>query len=72
MLNFTEVYCGPVPQIDNGFSIGASNVTYKGAAYYQCYAGFGFPSGQRSEKISCLADGKWERLPSCLGTTIFI
>lgn len=60
-----EVYCGPVPQIDNGFSIGATNVTYKGVAYYQCYAGFGFPSGQRSEKISCLADGKWEKLPSC-------
>ncbi len=23
-----EVYCGPVPQIDNGFAVEASNVTY--------------------------------------------
>lgn len=40
-----EVYCGPVPQIDNGFSIGSSNVTYNGVAMYQCYAGFTFSSG---------------------------
>lgn len=65
------MYCGPVPQIDNGFSIGASNVTYKGVAYYQCYAGFGFSSGQRSEKISCLADGRWEKLPTCQGKIVF-
>ena len=63
----TEVYCGPVPQIDNGFSTGASNVTFRGVARYQCYAGFGFPSGQKTEKISCLADGRWEKLPSCQG-----
>ena len=24
-----EVYCGPVPQIDNGFAVEASNVTYE-------------------------------------------
>ena len=23
------VYCGPVPQIDNGFAVEASNVTFK-------------------------------------------
>lgn len=34
---------------------------------YQCYAGFAFPSGFPVEKISCLADGRWERLPHCLG-----
>lgn len=62
-----EVYCGPVPQIDNGFSIGSSNVTYRGLATYQCYAGFAFPSGRPTEKISCLADGRWEKKPSCLG-----
>lgn len=63
-----EVYCGPVPQIDNGFSIGSSNVTYKGVAAYQCYAGFAFPSGNGIEKISCLADGRWERKPLCLAS----
>lgn len=62
-----EVYCDPVPQIDNGFSIGSSNVTYRGLATYQCYAGFAFPSGRPTEKISCLADGRWEKKPSCLG-----
>lgn len=62
-----EVYCGPVPQIDNGFSIGSSNVTYRGLATYQCYAGFAFPSGRPTEKISCMADGRWEKKPSCLG-----
>jgi hypothetical protein len=35
---------------------------------YQCYAGFAFPSGYAIEKISCLADGKWERTPSCLAS----
>ncbi|XP_054265760.1 uncharacterized protein LOC128988471 [Macrosteles quadrilineatus] len=63
-----EVYCGPVPQIDNGFSIGSSNVTYRGEALYQCYAGFAFPSGLPIEKVSCLADGRWERLPTCLAS----
>lgn len=63
-----EVYCGPVPQIDNGFSIGSTNVTYRGVAMYQCYAGFNFPTGNAIEKISCLADGRWERNPSCLAS----
>ncbi|XP_075226178.1 sushi, von Willebrand factor type A, EGF and pentraxin domain-containing protein uif [Lycorma delicatula] len=63
-----EVYCGPVPQIDNGFSIGSSNVTYRGEALYQCYAGFAFPSGSPIEKVSCLADGRWEKLPTCLAS----
>lgn len=63
-----EVYCGPVPQIDNGFSIGSSNVTYRGLAMYQCYAGFAFSSGKPIEKISCLSDGRWERQPSCLAS----
>ncbi|XP_032681239.1 sushi, von Willebrand factor type A, EGF and pentraxin domain-containing protein 1 isoform X1 [Odontomachus brunneus] len=63
-----EVYCGPVPQIDNGFSIGSSNVTYRGLATYQCYAGFAFPTGRPTEKISCLADGRWEKKPSCLAS----
>ncbi|KAH1029276.1 uncharacterized protein LOC109533262 isoform X1 [Dendroctonus ponderosae] len=63
-----EVYCGPVPQIDNGFSIGSSNVTYKGQAMYQCYAGFAFPSAQPIERITCLSDGKWEKKPNCLAS----
>lgn len=67
-----EVYCGPVPQIDNGFSTGSTNVTYRGQAMYQCYAGFAFPSNEPIEKVSCLADGRWERLPTCLGKSINI
>ncbi|XP_022825719.1 sushi, von Willebrand factor type A, EGF and pentraxin domain-containing protein 1 isoform X1 [Spodoptera litura] len=63
-----EVYCGPVPQIDNGFSIGSTNVTYRGVATYQCYAGFAFPTGQPIERISCLSDGRWERTPTCLAS----
>ncbi|XP_058454733.1 uncharacterized protein LOC131432461 isoform X2 [Malaya genurostris] len=63
-----EVYCGPVPQIDNGFSIGSTNVTYRGIAMYQCYAGFAFASSNVIEKISCLSDGNWERQPSCLAS----
>ncbi|CAG9863735.1 unnamed protein product [Phyllotreta striolata] len=63
-----EVYCGPVPQIDNGFSIGSTNVTYRGQAMYQCYAGFAFPSGQAIERISCLSDGHWEKKPTCLAS----
>nr|XP_022919679.1 sushi, von Willebrand factor type A, EGF and pentraxin domain-containing protein 1 isoform X1 [Onthophagus taurus] len=66
--NCQEVYCGPVPQIDNGFSIGSTNVTYRGQATYQCYAGFAFPTGKPIEKISCLSDGKWEKKPSCLAS----
>ncbi|KAF4522838.1 hypothetical protein B566_EDAN008100 [Ephemera danica] len=63
-----EVYCGPVPQIDNGFSIGSTNVTYRGQATYQCYAGFAFPAGQPVEQVSCAADGRWEKLPTCLAS----
>ncbi len=65
-----EVYCGPVPQIDNGFAVAASNVTYGGVAQYQCYAGFAFPSGNPLESISCLQDGSWSPLPNCQGKLI--
>ena len=60
-----ERYCGPVPQIDNGFAVAATNVTFKGVATYQCYAGFGFVSGSATETIRCGEDGKWEKLPTC-------
>lgn len=70
-LFLAEVYCGPVPQISNGFAIGSSNVTYLGTATYQCYAGFAFPSGKATEVITCLASGKWEKLPLCLGKLTF-
>lgn len=64
-----ERYCGPVPQIDNGFAVVATNVTYRGVATYQCYAGFAFPSGLPTETIQCSEDGKWEKLPVCLASS---
>ncbi|KAG8179313.1 hypothetical protein JTE90_016418 [Oedothorax gibbosus] len=64
-----EKYCGPVPQIDNGFAVAASNVTYRGAATYQCYAGFGFPGGRPTETVRCQENGKWEKLPVCLASS---
>lgn len=71
LLNFsnTERYCGPVPQIDNGFAVAATNVTYRGIATYQCYAGFAFPSGLPTEAIRCSEDGRWEKLPVCLASS---
>jgi hypothetical protein len=33
-----QAYCGPVPQIDNGFAVQASNVTWKGVAQFQVYS----------------------------------
>ncbi|XP_063614589.1 sushi, von Willebrand factor type A, EGF and pentraxin domain-containing protein 1-like isoform X2 [Penaeus indicus] len=66
--NCQVVYCGPVPQIDNGFSIGATNVTYRGQATYQCYAGFGFPSKEPVETVRCTELGEWEKLPECLAS----
>ena len=62
-----EVYCGPVPQIENGFAVEASNVTYQGLARFQCYAGFAFPSGNTLESIACLDNGEWSPLPNCQG-----
>ena len=32
-----EAYCGPVPQIDNGFAVIASNVTWRGEAQFQVW-----------------------------------
>lgn len=64
-----ERYCGPVPQIDNGFAVAATNVTFRGVATYQCYAGFGFASGSSTETIRCSEDGKWEKLPTCLASS---
>ncbi|XP_076318247.1 uncharacterized protein LOC143229580 isoform X1 [Tachypleus tridentatus] len=64
-----ERYCGPVPQIDNGFAVGATNVTYRGHATYQCYAGFAFPSGKPTEMIRCAEDGQWQNLPVCLASS---
>ena len=59
------VYCGPVPQIDNGFAVASTNVSFGGSASYQCYAGFGFPSGDVIETIVCTADGTWSYTPVC-------
>ncbi|XP_074599235.1 sushi, von Willebrand factor type A, EGF and pentraxin domain-containing protein uif isoform X2 [Brevipalpus obovatus] len=64
-----ERYCGPVPQIDNGFAVAATNVTYRGTATYQCYAGFAFPSSRATETIRCGEDGNWGKLPVCLAST---
>ncbi|XP_013781236.1 uncharacterized protein LOC106465521 [Limulus polyphemus] len=64
-----ERYCGSVPQIDNGFAVGATNVTYRGQATYQCYAGFAFPSGKPTERIHCAEDGQWRNLPVCLASS---
>ena len=50
------VYCGPVPQIDNGLAIEVSNVTFGGEAQYQCYSGFEFASGKAMETIGCMGD----------------
>jgi len=63
-----EAYCGPVPQIDNGFAVIATNVTWRGTASFQCYYGFAFPSGNQLESISCLQDGSWSPLPNCQAT----
>lgn len=67
--NCQERYCGPVPQIDNGFTVSASNVTYRGLATYQCYAGFTFSSGSSVETIRCNENGKWDKLPSCVASS---
>lgn len=65
----SEKYCGPVPQIDNGFAVASTNVTYRGTATYQCYAGFGFIGGRPTETIRCQENGKWEKLPTCLASS---
>ena len=67
-----EAYCGPVPQIDNGFAVIATNVTWRGTASFQCYYGFAFPSGNQLESISCLQDGSWSPLPNCQGKYMII
>ena len=60
-----QVYCGPVPQIDNGFAVTSTNVSLNGQASYTCYAGFGFSSGQPVETIQCTIDGTWSYTPTC-------
>ena len=45
-----------MPQIDNGFAIEASNVTFGGEAQYKCYSGFEFASGPSIETIGCMGD----------------
>lgn len=64
-----ERYCGPVPQIDNGFAVAATNVTYRGQATYQCYAGFAFLSQRATETVRCGEDGNWGKLPVCLASS---
>ena len=40
-------------------------MTFGGEAQYQCYAGFGFASGQAIETIRCTGDGQWDSVPHC-------
>lgn len=62
-------YCGPVPQIDNGFAINATGVTYNQTATYRCYNGFNLASGKQTETITCLESGTWGKLPECFSTS---
>ena len=61
------MYCKPVPQIANGFATSATNVTYGGAAKYECYNGFNFASGKSEEEIYCTDEGRWTPTPMCKG-----
>ena len=61
------MYCKPVPQIANGFAVSATNVTYGGAAKYECYKGFHFMSGKSEEEIYCTDEGRWTPTPMCKG-----
>ncbi|KAG0433549.1 hypothetical protein HPB47_019805, partial [Ixodes persulcatus] len=64
-----ERYCGAVPQIDSGFAVAATNVTYRGQATYQCYAGFAFTGGFPTQTIRCNEEGNWVNLPTCLASS---
>lgn len=67
--NCQPKYCGPVPQIDNGFAINSTGVTYNQTATYRCYNGFNLASGKQTETISCLENGFWAKLPECFSTS---
>lgn len=67
--NCQERYCGPVPQIDNGFAINATGVTFNQTATYKCYNGFNLASGRHTETITCLESGSWGKLPECYSTS---
>lgn len=67
--NCQERYCGPVPQIDNGFAINATGVTFNQTATYKCYNGFNLASGRQTETITCLESGQWGKLPECYSTS---
>lgn len=67
--NCQERYCGPVPQIDNGFAINATGVTFNQTATYKCYNGFNLASGRQTETITCLESGSWGKLPECYSTS---
>ncbi|CAB3409318.1 unnamed protein product [Caenorhabditis bovis] len=59
------IYCGPVPQISNGFASSATNVSFGGVAKYSCYKGFYFASGKEVESVYCGDGGKWSAPPQC-------
>uniref|UniRef100_A0A8R1HYY8 Sushi, von Willebrand factor type A, EGF and pentraxin domain-containing protein 1 n=1 Tax=Caenorhabditis japonica TaxID=281687 RepID=A0A8R1HYY8_CAEJA len=63
------IYCGPVPQIANGFASSATNVSFGGQAKYSCYKGFFFASGKESESVYCGEEGKWSTSPQCKAAT---
>lgn len=67
--NCQERYCGPVPQIDNGFAFNATGVTFNQTATYKCYNGFNLASGRQTETITCLETGSWGKLPECYSTS---
>ncbi|XP_028967225.1 uncharacterized protein LOC108863645 [Galendromus occidentalis] len=64
-----EIYCGPVPQISSGFAVAATNVTFRGQATYQCYAGFTFPGGLQQQAVRCNEYGNWDNLPVCMASS---
>ena len=64
-----EKYCGPVPQIDNGFAINSTGVTFNQTATYKCYNGFNLATGRHTETIACLETGQWGKLPECYSTS---
>ena len=63
---FPGIYCGKPHQLENGFVISSSGVSYGDTVTYKCHDTH---LSLGTEQVTCQADGAWSVLPTCQGNS---
>jgi hypothetical protein len=64
---FAEVTCGTPSKVQNGnwsYQTGKKD-SYNDTVTYKCNQGFSLSGGEKTENVTCQANGTWSTAPTC-------